>query len=91
MEIDEFFLDGAVKALDMGIHLWGTRIRVPMGHLRFTHVIGEVLGKLAAIIGEDCRTGDGKHRLGQLERRLGDLAITTGAGQGKGEARMGVG
>ena len=51
--VDEFVLNGAVEALDVGIHLRGLRICVIVGDLEVEESFGEVFLELAPVVGQD--------------------------------------
>ena len=99
MEVDEFLLNGAVKALDMGIHFRGTWIGMPMADASLAHAVGEVfvaliqllpLGEFSAVVGEDKGAGYREDGLGKRECCLGHQAVTPGAGECKRKAGMGI-
>jgi len=50
VELDEFFLDGSVKAFGMGVHLWAIGISQPTHCTVVQHGLGETCLELAAVI-----------------------------------------
>ena len=53
MVVDELILDGAVEALDVGVHLGCPRVRVVVGDLELKETVSEVLLELAPVVGQD--------------------------------------
>ena len=58
----ELLSQGAVKAFAMGIHFWGFRIGVPMGHGVALELLGKVAFELAAVVGQDSLDATGEDR-----------------------------
>ena len=91
MVIDELVLNGAIEALDMGVHFGGAGISVPVGDLFARHQAGEMLGELPAVVGQHDVQGAGEEGLGQMPDGTGDLAVACWRCQGEGKAAMGIG
>ena len=50
--VEEFFLHGAIEPLDVGVHLWRLRVRVPVSAVNGTESSIKVLLELGAVVSE---------------------------------------
>jgi len=89
--VDELFLDGAIEAFAVGIHLRGLGEGVPMSEQPIGEGGGEMALELAAVVGEHGFDGEGEHGLNQAEELGGGGAGVTTSGPGPGEVGVQIG
>ena len=89
--VDELFLDGAIEAFAVGVHLRGFGEGVPMGEQPIGKGGGEMTLELAAVVGEHRLDGEGEYGLDQAEELGGGGTGVTAGGPGPGEVGVQIG
>ncbi len=88
--VHEVFLERPVKAFDVGIHFRGAGIGPPVSHPALFQAVLEVAQEFGAVVREDEAQRSGQEDTQGVEG-AGRLATGRGgAGQGDGEAGLGV-
>ena len=90
MIVNEFFLNGAVEAFDVGVHLRGLGVGVVVDDLQFKEPLSKVFLELGAVVREyECHR-IWKHLTPLLKEVFRGLGSVRSGAPGKGESGMDV-
>lgn len=91
VKIHVLFLNRAVEAFGMGIHLWGLRKGVPVDLVKASNFGIKVFHELASIVGEDTGQGEGEENRHKVKKLFCCLARMARRGPRKGPAGIEIG
>ena len=90
VEVDAFFLDGAIEAFAVGVHLGGLGVGMPVGEQAVGEFGCEVALEFAAVVGEHGLDGEREDRLDEVQEVGGGEAGMAAGGPSPGEMGMQV-